>query len=277
MICIGPQAPVDEVTFVWKPDSCHASARARLTGDAVVRRPLVDVGADGRAAQLLGRAGRDRSRQPQLRPLQDEVLRLDPVRLRERPHGRLVLRGDRGQRVPRLDDVGDRRGDGDGVTAAATGPRRPYPNEVSVAGPAIPSTASPASAGSAAAPPWSRRRSGRRRRRAADARRARAGTGARRRPTRTCPGRGRAARRADARARRAPPAFEAPAPPSPAGRRRAGTRAAPSPSSGRPARRSCRSTSPSRAATPAGLRSRGRGRRPRGPAARPRGQPGRRR
>ena len=32
MTCIGPQAPTDEVTFVWKPDSCQASARARLTG-----------------------------------------------------------------------------------------------------------------------------------------------------------------------------------------------------------------------------------------------------
>ena len=30
--CIGPHAPVDEVTFVWNPDSCHASARARLAG-----------------------------------------------------------------------------------------------------------------------------------------------------------------------------------------------------------------------------------------------------
>ena len=30
--CIGPQAPTDEVMFVWKPDSCQASARARLTG-----------------------------------------------------------------------------------------------------------------------------------------------------------------------------------------------------------------------------------------------------
>ena len=30
--CIGPHAPTGDVTFVWNPDSCHASARARLTG-----------------------------------------------------------------------------------------------------------------------------------------------------------------------------------------------------------------------------------------------------
>ena len=29
--CITPQAPVDEVTFQWKPDSIHATARTSRT------------------------------------------------------------------------------------------------------------------------------------------------------------------------------------------------------------------------------------------------------
>ena len=91
--------------------------------DAEVRCPLVDVRADGGAAQLERLAGRNRSGEPQLRALDDEVDGLEVVGCGERSHGRLVLRRDLRERVAGPNDVADGR------------PRRPRQDRCSSTGP----------------------------------------------------------------------------------------------------------------------------------------------
>ena len=167
---------------------------------------------------------------------------------------------DLGERVAWLDDVRDRRRRSSRqhrrtATAAecrqgcGAGDRRPPQG--------------PGSSGSGRARPWSTRRSGRRRRAAGDDPPAQAGTGAPRRPTRTRPARARVWRRAAGRAHRAPARARAQLTGDRESASAAGTCAAPWRSSAPRHRRSCRSTSPSSATRPGGLRSRDQARRAR--------------